>query len=169
MLKLLKYLKGYRAAALLAPLFKIIEAVIELIIPIIVAHMIDGPISEGNVKSIILYGAVMIALGAVGLGFSLACQYLASRSAVGLGCNIRNALYSRLQKLELGDMDRMGTGTLVNRLSNDVAQAQQGFAMFLRLMLRAPVIAAGAVIMSVIVAPSLWYIGVGAGALAHSD
>lgn len=166
MLKLLKYLKGYRAAALLAPLFKIIEAVIELIIPIIVAHMIDGPISEGNVKSIILYGAVMIALGAVGLGFSLACQYLASRSAVGLGCNIRNALYSRLQKLELGDMDRMGTGTLVNRLSNDVAQAQQGFAMFLRLMLRAPVIAAGAVIMSVIVAPSLWYIGVGAGALA---
>lgn len=166
MLKLLKYLKGYRLAAVLAPLFKIIEAIIELVIPIIVAHMIDGPIAEGYVSSIIVYGIVMIALGAVGLGFSLACQYLASRSAVGLGCNIRNALYSRLQKLELGEMDRMGTGTLVNRLSNDVAQAQQGFAMFLRLMLRAPVIATGAVIMSVIVAPEMWYVGVGAGVLA---
>lgn len=166
MLKLLKYLKGYRLAAVLAPLFKIIEAIIELVIPIIVAHMIDGPIAEGDVSSIIVYGIVMIALGAVGLGFSLACQYLASRSAVGLGCNIRNALYSRLQKLELGEMDRMGTGTLVNRLSNDVAQAQQGFAMFLRLMLRAPVIATGAVIMSVIVAPEMWYVGVGAGVLA---
>ena len=166
MLKLLKYLKGYRVAAVLAPLFKIIEAIIELIIPIIVAHMIDGPIADGDVTQVIVYGIVMIALGAVGLGFSLACQYLASRSAVGLGCNIRNALYSRLQKLELGEMDRMGTGTLVNRLSNDVAQAQQGFAMFLRLMLRAPVIAAGAVIMSIIVAPSMWYIGVGAGVLA---
>ena len=166
MLKLLKYLKGYRVAAVLAPLFKIIEAIIELIIPIIVAHMIDGPIANGDVTQVIVYGIVMIALGAVGLGFSLACQYLASRSAVGLGCNIRNALYSRLQKLELGEMDRMGTGTLVNRLSNDVAQAQQGFAMFLRLMLRAPVIAAGAVIMSIIVAPSMWYIGVGAGVLA---
>lgn len=166
MLKLLKYLKGYRVAAVLAPLFKIIEAIIELIIPIIVAHMIDGPIADGDITQVIVYGIVMIALGAVGLGFSLACQYLASRSAVGLGCNIRNALYSRLQKLELGEMDRMGTGTLVNRLSNDVAQAQQGFAMFLRLMLRAPVIAAGAVIMSIIVAPSMWYIGVGAGVLA---
>lgn len=166
MLKLLKYLKGYRVAAVLAPLFKIIEAIIELIIPIIVAHMIDGPIADGDVTQVIVYGIVMIALGAVGLGFSLACQYLASRSAVGLGCNIRNALYSRLQKLELGEIDRMGTGTLVNRLSNDVAQAQQGFAMFLRLMLRAPVIAAGAVIMSIIVAPSMWYIGVGAGVLA---
>ena len=166
MLKLLKYLKGYRVAAVLAPLFKIIEAIIELIIPIIVAHMIDGPIADGDVTQVIVYGIVMIALGAVGLGFSLACQYLASRSAVGLGCNIRNALYSRLQKLELGEMDRMGTGTLVNRLSNDVAQAQQGFAMFLRLMLRAPVIAAGAVIMSIIVASSMWYIGVGAGVLA---
>lgn len=166
MLKLLKYLKGYRLAAVLAPLFKIIEAIIELVIPIIVAHMIDGPIAEGDVSSIIVYGIVMIALSAVGLGFSLACQYLASRSAVGLGCNIRNALYSRLQKLELGEMDRMGTGTLVNRLSNDVAQAQQGFAMFLRLMLRAPVIATGAVIMSVIVAPDMWYVGVGAGVLA---
>ena len=166
MFKLLKYLKGYRAAAVAAPLFKIIEAIIELIIPLIVAYMIDTAITEGDLPLVFGLGALMAGLSCVGLGFSLACQYLASRSAVGLGCNIRNALYSRLQKLELGEMDRMGTGTLVNRLSNDVAQAQQGFAMFLRLMLRAPVIAAGAVIMSIIVAPSMWYIGVGAGVLA---
>lgn len=166
MFGLLRYLKGYRAAAVAAPLFKIIEAIIELIVPLIVAAMIDGPIARGDIPAVIGMGALMAGLSCVGLGFSLACQYLASKAAVGLGCNIRTALYAHLHRLNLGDSDRMGTGALVNRLSTDVAQAQQGFAMFLRLMLRAPVIAAGGAIMSIIVAPSLWYIGVGAGVLA---
>ena len=166
MFGLLRYLKGYRAAAIAAPLFKIIEAIIELIVPLIVAAMIDGPIARGDIPAVIGMGALMAGLSCVGLGFSLACQYLASKAAVGLGCNIRTALYAHLHRLNLGDSDRMGTGALVNRLSTDVAQAQQGFAMFLRLMLRAPVIAAGGAIMSIIVAPSLWYIGVGAGVLA---
>lgn len=166
MLKLLKYLKGYRAAAIAAPLFKIIEAIIELIIPLIVAYMIDHAIADENITLVIGLGALMAGLSCVGLGFSLSCQYLASKAAVGLGCNIRKALYSHLHKLNLGDADRMGTGALVNRLSTDVTQAQQGFAMFLRLMLRAPVIAAGGAIMSIIVAPSLWYIGVSAGVAA---
>ena len=166
MFKLLKYLKGYRAAAVAAPLFKIIEAIIELIIPLIVAYMIDTAITEGDLPLVIGLGALMAGLSCVGLGFSLACQYLASKAAVGMGCNIRTALYAHLHKLNLGDSDRMGTGALVNRLSTDVAQAQQGFAMSLRLMLRAPVIAAGGAIMSIIVSPSLWYIGVTAGVLA---
>ena len=166
MLRLLRYLKGYRAAAIAAPLFKIIEAIIELIVPLIVAYMIDGPIAGGDIPAVVWSGALMAGLSCVGLGFSLACQYLASKAAVGMGCNIRAALYSHLHRLNLGDADRMGTGALVNRLSTDVAQAQQGFAMFLRLMLRAPVIAAGGAVMSIIVAPSLWYIGVGAGVLA---
>ena len=143
MFKLLKYLKGYRAAAVAAPLFKIIEAIIELIIPLIVAYMIDTAITEGDLPLVFGLGALMAGLSCVGLGFSLACQYLASKAAVGMGCNIRTALYAHLHKLNLGDSDRMGTGALVNRLSTDVAQAQQGFAMSLRLMLRAPVIAAG--------------------------
>ena len=166
MFKLLKYLKGYRAAAVAAPLFKIIEAIIELIIPLIVAYMIDTAITEGDLPLVFGLGALMAGLSCVGLGFSLACQYLASKAAVGMGCNIRTALYAHLHKLNLGDSDRMGTGALVNRLSTDVAQAQQGFAMSLRLMLRAPVIAAGGAIMSIIVSPSLWYIGVTAGVLA---
>lgn len=166
MLKLLKYLKGYRAAAIAAPLFKIIEALIELVIPLIVAYMIDTAIAGGDIPLVVGLGALMAGLSCVGLGFSLACQYLASKAAVGMGCNIRAALYAHLHRLNLGDADRMGTGALVNRLSNDVAQAQQGFAMFLRLMLRAPVIAAGGAIMSIVVAPSMWYIGVSAGVLA---
>lgn len=166
MLKLLKYLKGYKVAAVLAPLFKIIEAIIELIIPMLVAYMIDeGLNGEGNIGAVVWIGVLLIVLGAVGLGFSLSCQYLASKAAVGFGCNIRRALYAHVQRLAPGDIDRMGTGTLVNRLSTDVAQAQQGFAMFLRLMLRAPFIAVGAVVMSVIVAPGLWYVGVSATAL----
>ena len=168
MLKLLEYLKGYRAAAIAAPLFKIIEAIIELIIPLIVAYMIDVAIAGEDMPLVIGLGALMAGLSCVGLCFSLACQYLASKAAVGMGCNIRAALYSHLHKLDLGDADRIGTGALVNRLSTDVAQAQQGFAMFLRLMLRAPVIAAGGAIMSIIVAPSLWFIGVSAGVLAFA-
>lgn len=168
MIELLKYLKGYRAAAIAAPLFKIIEAVIELIVPLIVAYMIDTAIAGGDVPLIIGLGCLMAGLSCLGLGFSLSCQYLASKAAVGMGCNIRKALYAHLHKMSLGDADRMGTGALVNRLSTDVAQAQQGFAMFLRLMLRAPVIAAGGAIMSIIVAPSLWYIGVSAGVLAFA-
>ncbi len=167
MVRLLRYLKGYRAAAVIAPLFKIIEAMIELAIPLLVADMIDrGLGGEGNITVIVWTGVILIALGGIGLGFSLSCQYLASKAAVGLGCNIRAALYSHIQRLSPGDIDRLGTGTLVTRLSTDVSQAQQGFAMFIRLILRAPVIAIGAVIMSVIVAPHIWYVPVVATALA---
>ncbi len=166
MIKLLKYLKGYTAAAVIAPLFKIIEAIIELSVPLLVSYMIDNGLSgDGNIATVIWTGVILVALGAVGLGFSLSCQYLASKAAVGLGCNIRTALYAHIQRLSPAIIDRLGTGTLVGRLSTDVAQAQQGFAMFIRLILRAPFIAIGAVVMSVIVAPEIWYISVSATVL----
>ncbi len=162
----MKYLKGYVPEAVLAPFFKIIEAAIELAVPLIVAFMIDTGVSGGDMTLVVVCGAVMAGLGLIGLGFSLACQYLASKSAVGFGCNLRRALYAHIQRMKLGDVDRIGTGALLSRMTTDVAQAQQGFAMFLRLMLRAPFIAAGGIIMSAIVAPNLWYIGLIAGAAA---
>ena len=161
----MKYLKGYVPEAVLAPLLKIIEAVIELIVPLIVAYMIDTGI-RGNDSSVVIWsGVAIVGLTAVGLGFSLGCQYLASKSAVGFGCNLRRALYAHIQRLEPGVADRIGTGAMLSRLTSDVAQAQQGFAMFLRLMLRAPFIAVGAIVMSVIVAPQLWYVSLIAAAL----
>lgn len=168
MSKLLRYFKGYVPGAIAAPLFKIIEAIIELILPLVVAYMIDVAIAEEDTGLVIGLGLAMVGMTAVGLGFSLACQYLASRSAVGFGCNLRRALYAKVQRLRLGDLDRMGTGTLVNRISADVAQTQQGAAMFLRLLLRAPFIAVGAIVMSAIVAPQLWYVSFAAGVLAFA-
>lgn len=161
----MKYLKGFVPEAIVAPLLKIIEAVIELIIPLIVAYMIDTGIGGGDTSVVIWSGVAIVGLTAVGLGFSLGCQYLASKSAVGFGCNLRRALYAHIQRLEPGVADRIGTGALLSRLSSDVAQAQQGFAMFLRLMLRAPFITVGAIVMSVIVAPQLWYVSLIAAAL----
>lgn len=166
MIKLMKYLKGYVPEAVVAPLLKIIEAAIELAVPLIVAYMIDVGIGGGDSSVVIWAGVAIVGLSAVGLGFSLGCQYLASKSAVGFGCNLRRALYAHIQKLEPGAADRMGTGAMLSRLTTDVAQAQQGFAMFLRLMLRAPFIAVGAIVMSVIVAPQLWYVSLIATALA---
>lgn len=165
MIRLLKYLKGYQAEAILAPLFKIIEAVIELIVPLIVAYIVDVGLGGGDTVLVVWLSVALAGLGAVGLGFSLSCQYLASKSAVGWGCNIRRALFAHIGRLAPEDIDRLGSGTLVNRLTNDVAQTQQGFAMFLRLMLRAPFIAVGAVAMSIVVAPELWYVGVSATVL----
>lgn len=164
----MKYLKGYVPEAVIAPLLKIIEAAIELAVPVIIAFMIDSGINGGDSSVVVRSGVAIIALSAVGLGFSLGCQYLASKSAVGFGCNLRRALYSHIQRLEPSLADRIGTGALLGRLTSDVAQAQQGFAMFLRLMLRAPFIAVGAIIMSIVVAPQLWYVGLIAAVLTFA-
>ena len=166
MIKLLKkYLKGYTPIAIIAPLLKFIEAAIELIMPLIVAYMIDNGLVSNSISTVIWSGALLRGLSFVGLGFSLGCQYLASKAAVGFGCNMRKGLYSHIQKLEPGVIDSIGTGALLSRMSTDIVQAQYGFAMFLRLMLRAPFIAVGAIIMSIFVAPQMWYIGVSAAVI----
>lgn len=179
----MKYLKGYVPEAVIAPLSKYIEAIIELLIPFLVEAMIDDGINPDggtnshlfmllgidagpgqNMDVIIWLGVIMIGLSAIALGFSLVCQYLASKAAVGFGCNVRRALYHHVQNLELSKLDTVGTGTLVNRLSTDVSAAQQGLAMFLRLMLRSPFLAVGAAVMCILVAPQLWYIYLAAAA-----
>ena len=160
-----KYLKGYGRAAVAAPLLKFVEAVLELMMPLVVSHMIDSGLGDGSVGTVVWSGVMLVAMSLVGLAFSLGCQYLASKAAVGFGCNMRRALYAHVQRLEPGVIDSVGTGPLLSRLTTDVAQAQQGFAMFLRLMLRAPFIAVGAIVMSIVVAPHLWYISLAAAAL----
>lgn len=160
-----KYLKGYGRAAVAAPLLKFVEAALELMMPLVVSHMIDSGLGDGSVGTVVWSGVMLVAMSLVGLAFSLGCQYLASKAAVGFGCNMRRALYAHVQRLEPGVIDSVGTGPLLSRLTTDVAQAQQGFAMFLRLMLRAPFIAVGAIVMSIVVAPHLWYISLAAAAL----
>lgn len=184
MTKLLKYLKGYVPEAVIAPLSKYVEAIIELLVPFLVQAMIDDGINpDGKTNSqlflllgidvgggshtdiIITLGVIMIGLAAVGLCFSLVCQYLASKAAVGFGCNVRRALYHHIHNMELSKLDSIGTGTLINRLGADVSAAQHGIAMFLRLMLRSPFLAVGAVVMCLLVAPGLWYIYISAAVL----
>ena len=187
MTKLLKYLKGYLPEAVIAPLSKYIEAIIELIVPFFVAAMIDDGINaDGKTNSLLLtlfnievgvgahidvivwLGVIMIGLAALGIGFSLVCQYLASKAAIGFGCNVRRALYHHIHGLELSKLDGMGTGTLLGRLSNDVTATQFGLAMFLRLMLRSPFLAVGAALMCVLVAPQLWYVYLSAAAVSFA-
>ena len=177
MINLLKYLKGYVPEAIIAPLSKIIEAIIELLAPFLIEAMIDDGInadgrtnstiflmfgidagSGTNTDAIIWLGILIVAFAAVGLGFSLTAQYLASKSGVGFGCNVRAALFRHIQNTEISKLDEAGTGAIVNRISGDVSAVQLGLAMFMRLILRAPFLALGAVIMCIIVAPQLWYV-----------
>jgi ATP-binding cassette subfamily B protein len=155
MLRLIKFLKGYRAAAIAGPFFKLAEAVFELIIPLAVASLVDSGIAAGDKFRVINMGLAMLALGAAGLAFSLSCQYLAAKASLGFGTNLRKTLYSRINKFGYDELDRFGAPSLVTRLTNDINQAQTGVAMFIRLVLRAPLIAAGSIIMAVIISPKL--------------
>lgn len=187
MTSLIKHLKGYVPEAIIAPLSKVCEAIIELLIPFFIEAMIDDGInadgatnshlfmllgidagSGSNTNIIIILGLIMIGMSALGLCFSLVCQYLASKAAIGFGCNVRRALYHHIQHMELSKLDSAGTGTLVNRLGTDVSAAQLGLAMFMRLMLRSPFLAVGAMLMCILVAPQLWYIPVIAAALCFA-
>lgn len=153
--KLLKFLKGYRAVSIIAPLFKLMEALFELIIPLVVAKIIDVGIVNEDFAYILKMGGLMLILGAAGLGFSLLCQFLAARAALGFGTNVRSALYSHIMKLSAADVERFSPGSLTTRLNNDTTQVQMGVAMFIRLVLRAPFIAVGAIVMAILIDPKI--------------
>lgn len=148
MFKLLQFFKGYKISTIIAPLLKLLEAVFELIIPLVVAKIIDVGIATGDTAYIIKMGGIMLGLGALGLGFSLTCQYLAARASLGFGTNIRRALYGKINSFGFKELDKFGTPSLVTRITSDVNQAQQGASMFIRLVLRAPIITVGAIIMA---------------------
>ncbi len=148
MRRLLKYLKKHPVVTVLAPLFKMLEASFELFVPLVVARMID--IGIGRQRSAYLWqmGGILILLGIVGFGFSVTAQYFAAKSAVSAGMAMRNDLFAHINTLSYKEIDTVGTSTLINRMTNDINQVQNGINMFLRLFLRSPFVVFGAIIMA---------------------
>ena len=155
MKKLLRFLKGYRAVSILGMLFKLLEAVNELIIPLVVANIIDVGIKGGDKAYVWKMGGIMLALGAVGLAFSITAQYFASRASQGFGTNLRSSLYRHINKLSMSEIDKFGASGLLTRINSDSIQTQTGVAMFIRLVLRAPFLAVGAIVMAVTISPKI--------------
>ena len=148
MLKLIKYLKGYAEESVIGPLFKLLEACFELIVPLVMANIIDIGIRNGDRTYILRMGGIMVLLGVLGLVCSLTAQYFAARAALGFGTALRNDLFAHINSLSLSEIDKIGSATLITRITGDVTQVQTGVNLVLRLLLRSPFIVAGAVIMS---------------------
>ena len=152
MKKLLKYMKSYRLEAILGPLFKLLEAIFELIVPLIVARIVNVGINEGAGLSYILKMClIMIGLGVVGLACSITAQYFSAKAAVGFSSTLRHELFVKAQSLSYKEIDELGTATMITRMTNDVNQVQNGVNLFLRLFFRSPFVVFGALIMAFIV------------------
>lgn len=148
MKKLLRYFKGYGKECLLGPLFKLFEATLELIVPLVVAAIIDNGIATGN-KSYTVKAALFLALlGAVGLVFSVTAQFFAAKASVGFATRLRRALFKKVGELSYSDIDRVGTSTMITRMTTDATQVQSGTNLALRLLLRSPFVVFGAMIMA---------------------
>ena len=148
MKKLLRFLKGYEKESFLAPLFKMLEATFELIVPLVVANIMDIGIKNQDNAYIWHQCVLMVLLGIIGLVCSLTAQYFSAKAAMGFSTALRREMFAHISKLSYRELDKLGTPTLVTRITNDVNQAQTGVNMVLRLFLRSPFIVVGAVIMS---------------------
>ena len=149
MKRLLQYLKEYRVECILGPLFKLLEASFELMVPLVVKRIIDVGIANGDRDYIVRMVLLMIALAVVGLTCSLTAQYFSAKAAVGFSAKVKNAVFSHIQTLSYTEIDTLGTSTLITRLTSDINTLQGGVNMFLRLLLRSPFVVAGAVIMAI--------------------
>ena len=148
MKKLLSYLKLYKKECVLGPLFKLLEASFELLIPLVVADIIDVGIPSGDNGYIILRAIIMAALGLVGMLFSITAQYFSAKAAVGVAATLRHELFSHIQALSYSRSQTIGSATLLTRVTSDVNQVQTGVNLTLRLFLRSPFIVFGAMIMA---------------------
>lgn len=148
MKKLLVFLKDYKKETVLAPLFKMLEASFELLIPIVVQKIVDVGIANGDKGYVGRMCLVMILLGVVGLVSSITAQFFSAKAAVGFATKLRHALFGHLQKLSYAQMDRVGTSTMITRMTSDINQVQNGVNMVLRLFLRSPFIVIGAMVMA---------------------
>jgi len=151
MKNLIKHLKGYIKESILGPLFKLVEATLELIVPLIIAYMIDYGIKEENVLTVIASSLVLLALGAVGLAFSVTAQYFSAKASVGFTTKIRRELFAHMQKFSYSDIDSLGTSTMITRMTADTEKVQSGLNLALRLLLRSPFVVFGAMIMAFII------------------
>ncbi len=148
MKKLLKYLKNYKKETVLGPLFKLFEATLELIVPLVVAAIIDKGI-EGEDRGYVAVMCLALALiGIVGLGFSITAQYFAAKASVGFATSVRNGLFRHIQGLSYTDIDTLGTSTMITRMTTDAGRVQSGLNLALRLLLRSPFVVFGAMIMA---------------------
>lgn len=148
MLKLIRYLKDYKVESVLAPLFKLLEATFELLVPLVIANIIDVGIAEKNSGYIIRMGIVLVSLALIGLVSAITAQYFSAKAATGFGTKLRDDLFSHILNFSNAEIDVPGKDTLITRVTNDSDQVQNGVNRFFRLVLRSPFIVAGAFIMS---------------------
>lgn len=162
MRRLFHYLKGYEKETVIAPLFKMLEACFELLVPLVVARIVDEGIQNADLPFIWRQCGLLVLLAVVGMASSLTAQYFAAKSALGFGTALRRDLFAHINTLSHTELDRMGTPTLVTRMTSDVNQVQNGLNMTLRLLLRSPFIVIGAILMALTISPvlTLWFLGI---------
>lgn len=148
MFRLLKYLKKYKKETILGPLFKLMEASFELLVPLVMASIIDFGVENGDKGHIFTMGGVLFLLAAVGFACAITAQFFAAKASVGFATNLRHAIFEHIQTRSYAQMDEFGTSTMMNRLTSDVNQVQTGVNLTLRLLLRSPFIVFGAMIMA---------------------
>lgn len=150
MLRLARYLKYFKKEVIIGPFFKLLEAVFELIVPLVMASIIDIGIKNRDYTYVLQRGGIILLLGFMGLIFAIICQYNAAKASQGFGTIVRNDLYSHINKLSHGELDLLGTNSLITVLTNDINQMQLAVAMLIRLVVRVPFLIIGAVVMSMI-------------------
>lgn len=148
MKQLLPFLKNYKVQSVLAPLFKMLEAIFELIVPLVVASIINDGIRQGNLKLVLSRAGILVVLAVVGMVSAITAQWFAAKAATGFATEVRHSLFKKIQSFSFNEIDRIGTSTLITRMTNDVNQAQSTVNMVLRLFLRSPFIVAGAFVMA---------------------
>ena len=145
---MLRYLDGYRRETVIAPLFKMLEALFDLFVPLVMADIIDHGIAAGDTRYILLRCGLLVLLGSVGLLCSVTAQYFSAKAAVGYASSLRRALFSHIQSLSFSSLDQLGVSTLITRMTSDVNQVQNGLNLFLRLFLRSPFVVFGSLVMA---------------------
>ena len=148
MFKLLPYLKNYKKQVVIGPIFKLLEAIFELMVPLVMAKIIDIGVKNGDYGYVVKSGFTLLVLGFLGLFCALVCQYSAAKASQGFGTDLRNDLFSHINSLSHSEIDMVGTSSLITRLTNDVNQLQLAVAMFIRLAFRAPFIIIGSAVMA---------------------
>ncbi|HFC9356449.1 TPA: ABC transporter ATP-binding protein [Enterococcus hirae] len=151
MIQLLRYAKDYRKQIILGPVFKFLEAVFELILPLLMASLIDNGLKMNNREVIIKMGLWMIAMSVIGLICAIICQYYASIASQGFGTELRNQLIKKINSLSHSELNHFGTDTLITRMTNDINQLQLALAMVIRLLIRAPFLSIGSVVMAFVI------------------
>lgn len=150
MLKLARYLKYFKKEVIIGPFFKLLEAVFELIVPLVMASIVDIGIKNRDTAYVIQRGGIIVLLGLMGLIFAFICQYSAAKASQGFGTMVRNDMYTHINSLSHGELDKLGTNILITILTNDINQMQLAVAMLIRLVVRVPFLIIGAIVMSMV-------------------